>query len=44
MDTTPITEENKLWRAVLEQAYDDAEQPQSGDGSDRDARVQARHY
>lgn len=44
MDITPITAENKLWRAVLEQAYDDAEQPQSGDGSDPDARVRACHY
>src|SRR3989442_7398072 len=36
-----LTPERKLWRAVLEQAYEDAELPQYEQGR---ARVRARRY
>ena len=36
-----LTPERKLWRAVLEQAYEDAELPQCEQGR---ARIRARRY
>ena len=39
-----ITPELKLWRAVLEQAYVDAELPLSSDGSESMERALARRF
>ena len=39
-----ITPELKLWRAVLEQAYVDAELPLSSDGSESMERTLARRF
>lgn len=44
MELTAITAEHRLWRAVLDQAYEDAELAQFEDGTDPDARAQARRY
>jgi hypothetical protein len=45
MDETPITSERKLWRAVLEQAYADAELADCDEtGFEPIARIQARRY
>ena len=39
-----LTPERKLWRAVLEQAYADAELPLSADGSESMERILARRF
>lgn len=39
-----MTPEHRLWRAVLQQAYEDAEQPQMADGVDPEARACAQRY
>lgn len=39
-----ITPENKVWRAVLGQAYADAEMPSTGSGFEPYERVRARGY
>ena len=51
MDETFLTSDRKLWRAVLEQAYADAEQPAcldavAGEGAafEPHERLQARRY
>jgi hypothetical protein len=45
MDETPITSERKLWRAVLEQAFADAELPDWDEtGFEPVARIQACRY
>ncbi len=44
MDETPITSDRKLWRAVLEQAYADAELSLSLDGSEPVERLRARIF
>ena len=44
MNATQITPEKRLWRAVLEQAYTDAEQPPLEDASDPIERAQARGF
>jgi hypothetical protein len=44
MKLAATTAENRLWRAVLEQAYEDAEQPQMADGVDPQVSVRARRY
>lgn len=44
MEIAATTAENRLWRAVLEQAYEDAELAQFQDGTDPGARAKARRY
>ena len=45
MDETPLTNDKKLWRAVLEQAFVDAELPKCDEtGFEPVARIQARRY
>jgi hypothetical protein len=44
MKLAATTAENRLWRAVLEQAYEDAEQPQMADGVDPEVSVRAQRY
>ncbi len=39
-----LTPERKLWRAVLEQAYQDAELPLSADGSEPIERMRACRF
>jgi hypothetical protein len=43
-DPPVITPERKVWRAVLGQAYVDAEQPLSADGSESFERTCAREF
>lgn len=44
MQLAAKTAENRLWRAVLQQAYEDAEQPQMADGVDPETRARAQRY
>ena len=44
MELGATTAENRLWRAVLQQAYEDAEQPQMADGVDPETRARAQRY
>jgi hypothetical protein len=44
MEIAAATAENRLWRAVLEQAYEDAERPQMEDGSNPEDVARARCY
>ena len=44
MELAATTAENRLWRAVLQQAYEDAEQPQMIDGVDPETRARAQRY
>ncbi len=45
MDETPITNDRKLWRAVLEHAFADAELPKCDEtGFEPVARKQARRF
>lgn len=39
-----LTTERKLWRAVLQQAYEDAEMPLSADGSELMESILARRF
>jgi len=44
MEIAATTAETRFWRAVLEQAYEDAELPLLEDGSEPEAMARARRY